>query len=197
MGKMESAIFGGGCFWCLEAAFRLVKGVNKVTSGYSGGETENPTYEQVSSGQTGHAEVVEIQFDPSVVKYVDLIKNFFEIHNPTTLNRQGSDIGAQYRSVIFYNNESQRKEAKAYIQEMEKSGQKIVTEIKELKKFWPAEEYHQRYFEKHPKAAYCQVVVRPKIEKLEKIISSKNGKDKKIKRRMEKRAYTGAISGDG
>ncbi|MFA5086702.1 MAG: peptide-methionine (S)-S-oxide reductase MsrA [Candidatus Paceibacterota bacterium] len=151
---METAYFGGGCFWGIEAAFLRVKGVQSVASGYSGGAIENPTYEQVSSGLTGHAETVQIKFDPAVIKYEDLLRIFFLIHDPTTLNRQGVDIGSQYRSIIFYENEEQKKIIEKVIEELSSGdmdkGKKIVTEIEPFAAFYPAEEYHQDYFNKNP-----------------------------------------------
>ncbi len=168
-GSTEKAVIGGGCFWCLEAVFEEVKGVKDVVSGYAGGTLDNPSYEAVCSGTTGHAEVVEITFDPNVVGFGDLLEIFWSIHDPTTLNRQGADVGTQYRSVIFYIDEEQKKVA----EESKKEAQKrfydpIVTEISPLAKFWPAEEYHQDYFRKNPYQGYCQAVVAPKVEKFKK-----------------------------
>ncbi len=167
--KKESAVFGGGCFWCLEAVFEDVRGVEDVVSGYAGGSVENPTYEQVCRGRTGHAEVVRITYDPEVVTYEDLLEIFWKIHDPTTLNRQGADVGTQYRSVIFYENESQRELARKSMEKAQKHFlDPIVTEISPLKKFWPAEEYHQDYFRRNPYQGYCQAVVAPKVEKFKK-----------------------------
>ncbi len=167
--KKESAVFGGGCFWCLEAVFEDVRGVEDVVSGYAGGSVENPTYEQVCRGRTGHAEVVRITYDPEVVTYEDLLEIFWKIHDPTTLNRQGADVGTQYRSVIFYVNESQRELARKSMEKAQKHFlDPIVTEISPLKKFWPAEEYHQDYFRRNPYQGYCQAVVAPKVEKFKK-----------------------------
>lgn len=166
--KLENAFLGGGCFWCLEAVYRHVKGVVEVTAGYAGGATINPTYETVSTGETGHTEVVKIEYDPAIIKYEDLLHIFFTIHDPTTLNRQGSDVGTQYRSVILYANEYQRDIAVKVMEEIEKEkvyAGPLVTGIFPLDHFFPAEEYHQRYFEKNPDASYCQLVVAPKVGK--------------------------------
>ncbi len=169
-GSTEKAVLGGGCFWCLEAVFEEVKGVKDVVSGYAGGSIENPSYDAVCSGATGHAEVVQITFDPSVVAFRDLLEIFWSIHDPTTLNRQGADVGTQYRSVIFYSDEEQKKIAEASKKEAQKRFyDPIVTEISPLVKFWPAEEYHQDYFRKNPYQGYCQAVVAPKVEKFKKI----------------------------
>lgn len=173
--KTERAYFAGGCFWCLEASFRLLPGVISVISGYAGGNTENPTYEQVSAGETNHAETVEIEYDPEIISYKELLKIFFMIHDPSAKNRQGADIGTQYRSVIFYATENQKNEAKKIKDQLEKSKEfpRVTTELLPLKKFWPAEEYHQNYFEKNPSHAYCQRAIKPKTEKIEKYLSSK------------------------
>lgn len=169
----ESACFGGGCFWCVEAAFELLPGVKAVTSGYAGGKTENPTYQQVCSGVTGHAEVTKIEFDPGRVSYDRLLEVFWEAHDPTTLNRQGADEGTQYRSVILYVNEAQKAAAeKSKRQAAGKFRNPIVTEIVPLTKFYPAEKYHQDYFRNNPDAPYCQVVIRPKLEKLKAKLSN-------------------------
>ncbi|BBG65833.1 peptide methionine sulfoxide reductase MsrA [Hydrogenimonas sp.] len=165
----ERAVLGGGCFWCLEAVYEEVKGVEEVVSGYAGGTVENPTYEAVCSGSTGHAEVVEIMFRPDVVSFEELLDIFWSIHDPTTLNRQGADVGTQYRSVIFYRNEKQKEIAKKSKAEAQKRfSSPIVTEISPLEKFWPAEEYHQDYFRKNPYHGYCRAVVAPKVEKFKK-----------------------------
>jgi len=164
------ATFGGGCFWCMDAVFRRVKGVERVTCGYSGGETSNPTYEDVCSDKTGHAEVVQIEFDPDLISYRELLEIFFSVHDPTTLNRQGNDIGTQYRSIILYHDKAQKEVAEEVIRSIEqKNGWKgkIVTELKKFEVFYRAEEYHQNYFEKNPHQAYCSVVIAPKISKLE------------------------------
>ena len=168
----ESAIFGGGCFWCIQAIFNRLKGVSKVTSGYAGGETPNPTYEQVCSGRTGHAEVVKIDFDPAIITYHDLLEVFFKAHDPTTLNRQGADVGTQYRSLILYSNADQNNEAEAYIAKLSNDkifSQPVVTEIKALETFYPAEAYHQDYYQLHPEKGYCQAVIAPKLAKLFKM----------------------------
>jgi peptide-methionine (S)-S-oxide reductase len=168
----ESAYFGGGCFWCVEAAFEMVPGVKSVTSGYAGGKTANPTYQQVCSGNTGHAEVTRIEFDPGKVSYDRLLDIFWEAHDPTTLNRQGADEGTQYRSVILYASEAQKAAAeKSKKDAAGKFRNSIVTDIVPLTQFYPAENYHQNYFRNHPNAPYCQVVIRPKLEKLKEKIS--------------------------
>jgi peptide-methionine (S)-S-oxide reductase len=169
MSKLETVVFGGGCFWCTEAIFQRLKGVESVESGYAGGNTPNPTYEQVSIGDTGHAESIRIEFDPSVIKFEDILNVFFATHDPTTLNRQGNDIGTQYRSIVFYMNDEQRDAAQKFIEQLEKDGvysDKIVTEVKALDKFWPAESYHQRYYNNNSSKPYCQFVINPKIAKL-------------------------------
>jgi peptide-methionine (S)-S-oxide reductase len=164
----EIATLGGGCFWCLDAIYADLIGVEKVESGYSGGNKENPNYQAVSSGKTGHAEVVQITYDPSLITYEDLLKIFFTIHDPTTLNRQGADVGSQYRSVIFYHHESQRASAEQIIDEI--STEKIwpdpiVTQIQPIEEFFIAEDYHQDYFMRNPNQGYCQVVIAPKVAK--------------------------------
>lgn len=167
--QLEKAILGGGCFWCLDAVYSRVKGVEEVVSGYSGGKTENPTYEEVSSGTTGHAEAVELLFDPEIISYEEILQIFFSVHDPTTLNRQGNDIGSQYRSIILYDTQEQKAVAENFIQNLEREkifSKPIVTEIKALKNFYPANTYHQKYFEKNPEQAYCQIIISPKIIKL-------------------------------
>jgi peptide-methionine (S)-S-oxide reductase len=159
------AVFGGGCFWCLDAIFRIVKGVKKVEVGYAGGRRKNPTYEQVCTGVTGHAEVVRIKFDENEISYDELLDIFFEIHDPTQLNRQGNDVGTQYRSIILYLDEFQQKRALKKIDELKSKGIDVVTEVKELKEFYKAEDYHQNYFENNPHNPYCQYVVAPKVLK--------------------------------
>lgn len=162
--KTEIATLGGGCFWCLEAVFEETRGVSNVINGYAGGVMANPTYEQVCRGATGHAEVVQITFDPSIISYNELLKIFWLIHDPTTLNRQGNDVGTQYRSVIFYHNEAQKKQAEASIKEFSsKFTQPIVTEVKPLEQFYEAEAYHQGYFKNNPNQGYCVFVVSPKV----------------------------------
>jgi peptide-methionine (S)-S-oxide reductase len=167
--KTGSIVLGGGCFWCTEAAYQLVSGVVSVTSGYAGGSRANPTYEEVCTGRTGHAEVVRVEFDPEKVSLDRLLDFFWVIHDPTTLNRQGADVGTQYRSVIFYADDAQRQAAEASMARANPEwGGKIVTEIKPLTTFYRAEEYHQDYFRKNPNQGYCQAVIRPKIDKLKK-----------------------------
>ena len=167
--KTETATFGGGCFWCMEAIFQRVPGVIHSTSGYSGGHTTDPTYEEVCAHGTGHAEVIQVQFDPSVISYQKLLGIFFESHDPTTLDRQGADVGDQYRSVIFYTSEEQHQAAlKAKKAAQADYSDPIVTQIEPLKKFWRAEDYHQDYFNQHPGQGYCSFVIKPKISKLQK-----------------------------
>jgi len=166
----QIATLGGGCFWCLEALYETFDGVKAVTSGYAGGGKDNPTYKQVCSDTTGHAEVVQIEFDPAKITYDQILEIFWDIHDPTTLNRQDHDTGTQYRSVIFYHDEAQKKAAeKSKNVAQAKFGGKIVTEIQPLKKFWPAEDYHQDYFRKNPNAPYCAYVISPKLQKLQKL----------------------------
>ncbi len=167
----EVATLAGGCFWCLEAVYDDLKGVEDVVSGYAGGQTRNPSYEQVCTGTTGHAEVVQITFDPSVVSFRDLLDVFFTIHDPTTLNRQGADIGTQYRSAIFYNSPEQKATAEQAIKDLEAAhlwSSPIVTEVTPLNVFYPAEAYHQEYFRHHPDAGYCRVVIAPKVARFRK-----------------------------
>lgn len=173
----ETATFGGGCFWCIEALFQRIEGVDSVTSGYAGGKKENPTYKQVCSGRTGHAEVVRVVFDPDVVSYDSLLDTFFEVHDPTTLNRQGADVGTQYRSVILVHSEAQRKAAEAKKAALNASGtfkRRIVTQIAPAGRFYSAEAYHQDYFRDNPNAPYCRAVIRPKVEKFEKKRKGRN-----------------------
>lgn len=163
------ATLAGGCFWCLEAAYRRVAGVERVESGYTGGETEDPTYHQVCNGRTGHAEAVRIEYDEQVISYRDLLSIFFTIHDPTTLNRQGADVGTQYRSAIFHHSPDQAAEARALVAELETArlfDAPIVTEIEPLREWYPAERYHHEYFERNTNQPYCQVVIAPKLEKL-------------------------------
>lgn len=167
--KTKLATFGGGCFWCMEAVYQLMDGVKSSTSGYAGGTVPDPTYEQVCTGATGHAEVIQVEFDLARISYEKLLETFWKAHDPTTLNRQGHDHGTQYRSVIFYHNEAQKlaaEKSKRAAQSHFKDP--IVTQIVPLVKFYRAEDYHQDYFRKHPDAAYCRVVIKPKLEKLEK-----------------------------
>lgn len=165
----EVATLGGGCFWCTEAIFNELKGVEKVESGYSGGKVEKPSYEEVCTGTTGHAEVVQITFNPTIISYRDLLQVFFTLHDPTTLNRQGADVGTQYRSAVFYHNDTQRKIAEEVIRDFDTSkiwGRPIVTEVTPFKAFYEAEDYHQEYFQKNQNSGYCQIVIAPKIVKL-------------------------------
>ena len=167
----EVATLAGGCFWCLEAVFDELSGVENVMSGYAGGATANPTYRQVCSGTTGHAEVVQVTFDPQVVSFRELLEVFFTIHDPTTLNRQGADVGTQYRSAVFYHSPEQQATAEQVIAELNEAGiwgKPIVTEIAPLRTFYPAEDYHQEYFQNNPGQPYCQVVVAPKVAKFRK-----------------------------
>lgn len=164
----ELATVGGGCFWCTEAVIERLPGVKKVISGYSGGQTVNPTYEEICTGRTGHAEVIQIEFDPAVISYDKILEVFFEAHDPTTLNRQGADEGTQYRSVIFYHNEAQQKAAaRAKIAAQALWPDPIVTEVSPLTKFYVAEKYHQDYFRNNPNQGYCTFVIKPKMKKLE------------------------------
>ena len=167
----EIAVFGGGCFWCTEAVFKMLKGVMSVSPGYTGGETKNPTYMDVSSGKSGHAEVIRIEFDPSQISYKELMSVFFGSHDPTTLNRQGADVGTQYRSIILYTNENQKKDAQIYIRTLNESsseGAKVVTEVKPLEEYYEAEDYHKNYYENNKNAMYCQLVINPKLAKAQK-----------------------------
>ncbi|HEY8531655.1 MAG TPA: peptide-methionine (S)-S-oxide reductase MsrA [Limnochorda sp.] len=169
--NLEVATLGGGCFWCLEAVYQEVEGVERVLPGYSGGHVEHPSYEQVCTGTTGHAEVVQLTFDPQVISYRELLEIFFSIHDPTTPNRQGADVGPQYRSVIFYHNPEQEAVARELIEQLEREGvygAPIVTEVVPFKAFYPAEAYHHRYFERNPNQGYCQVVIAPKLAKFRK-----------------------------
>jgi peptide-methionine (S)-S-oxide reductase len=174
--NLDTATFGTGCFWCTEAIFERVKGVVSVVSGYSGGTLENPTYKEVCEGTTGHAECTQITFDPKVISYDELLEIFWKIHDPTTLNRQGNDVGTQYRSVIFYHNDEQKQKAEYYKNKLteEKIWDKpIVTEITKFVKFYPAEDYHQEYYDNNPNQGYCAYVITPKVEKFEKIFKDK------------------------
>jgi peptide-methionine (S)-S-oxide reductase len=169
--RVDTATLGGGCFWCLEAVFLELNGVKRVVSGYAGGQVANPTYEQVCTGRTGHAEVVQVTFDPAQVSFRDVLQVFFGIHDPTTLNRQGADVGTQYRSAIFYNSPEQGSIARAVIEEIEKAGiwdAPVVTEVVPLTEFYPAEQYHQDYFQRNPGQGYCRVVIAPKVAKFRK-----------------------------
>ncbi|MDY6774512.1 MAG: peptide-methionine (S)-S-oxide reductase MsrA [Halobacteria archaeon] len=173
----ERATFAGGCFWCTESVFKHVEGVDSVVSGYTGGETDDPTYKEVCTGKTGHAEAVQVSYDPDVVSYRELLEIFFSTHDPTTLNRQGPDVGSQYRSAVFYHDDEQRREVESLVDELESSDEypygkgDIVTEINELEEFYEAEEYHQDYYDKNPGNAYCNANIEPKLRKLRKKFS--------------------------
>lgn len=167
----QTITLGGGCFWCIEAVLRDLRGVNEVISGYAGGHVANPTYEQVCREDTGHAEVVQVHFDPDVIKLHDILTIFFTLHDPTTLNRQGNDVGEQYRSVVFYSTPEQREIAQKVMQEIADRGiweDPLVTQLQPLETFYPAEDYHQRYFERNENQAYCQFIIAPKVAKLRK-----------------------------
>lgn len=174
--KMDTATFGTGCFWCTEAIFQQIKGVDTVVSGYSGGAVKNPTYKEICTGTTGHAEVLNIIYDPSVVSFSDLLLMFWYSHDPTTLNKQGADVGTQYRSVIFYHNEQQKTEAEFYKKKLDAEkvfDKPIVTEITAAEKFYPAEDYHQNYYNENGSQSYCMYVIRPKLEKFKKVFADK------------------------
>lgn len=175
--RTDTATFGTGCFWCTEALFEQLKGVLKVTSGYSGGHVANPTYKAVCSGETGHAECVQIQYEPDKISYDELLEVFWQVHDPTTLNRQGADVGTQYRSVVFYHNEEQKQKAEHYKAELDKNGafsKPIVTEIAPADRFYPAEDYHQEYYANNKNTnPYCAVVIRPKLDKFQKAFANK------------------------
>lgn len=167
--SFDVATVGGGCFWCIEAVYSELNGVVKAESGYSGGTVSNPSYEDVCTDETGHAEVVQVTFDPKVISYKEILQVFFSVHDPTTLNRQGADVGTQYRSVIFYHNESQKKIAEEVMSEMAKVWTSpLVTQLAPLDKFYRAEEYHQQYFRNNPSQGYCQMVIHPKLAKFRK-----------------------------
>jgi len=174
--QLEVATLGGGCFWCTETVFGEIKGVRKVEPGYSGGNLENPTYEQVSTGATGHAEVVQINFDPDIISFREILEIFFTMHDPTTPNRQGADFGTQYRSVIFYHSKEQKTLAKKLIEELESIeayDAPIVTQVEPFKAFYKAENYHKDYFKRNPKQTYCKLVIAPKMKKLRKHYKNK------------------------
>ncbi len=167
--QLETATLGGGCFWCTEALYQMLPGVKSVTCGFAGGTTPNPTYKEVCTGKTGHAEVVQIQFDPKVLSYAKLLQTFWDVHDPTSLNRQGADVGTQYRSIILYNSEAQKETAERSKAEAQKHfGRPIVTQIVPLKAFYKAEDYHQDYYRDNPNQPYCRLVIQPKVEKFEK-----------------------------
>jgi len=174
--KLETATFANGCFWCTEAVFQNLKGVEKVTSGYSGGHVENPTYEEVCNKGTGHAECLQIEYDPSEISFDELLEVFWKTHDPTTLNRQGNDVGPQYRSVIFYHNQEQKEKAEKYKAALNESGvfdSPIVTAIEPFTVFYPAENYHTNYYQNHKSQPYCYYVIKPKMEKLKKVFADK------------------------
>ena len=174
--KLDTATFGTGCFWCTEAIFQQLEGVEKVTSGYSGGTVPNPSYEQVCSKTTGHAECLNIMYDPAKISFDELLEIFWQVHDPTTLNRQGADVGTQYRSVVFYHNEEQKAKTGKYKAELDKSGafnNPIVTSLEPFIVFYPADDYHQNYYNNNSGQGYCQFVIRPKLEKFEKVFKSK------------------------
>lgn len=167
----EIAVFGGGCFWCTEAVFKMLKGVVSVEPGYSGGTTKNPTYEEISTGTTGHVEVIKVEYNPEEIIYHDLLTVFFGSHDATQVNRQGNDIGTQYRSVVFYTNIAQKEVAEKFIKELDESakdGEPIVTTVESLKTFYPAEDYHKNYYESNSNQGYCQVIIAPKLQKVQK-----------------------------
>ena len=169
MKESEKATFGAGCFWCVEAVFQRLEGVQDVLPGYSGGDKDNPTYKEVCTGRTGHAEVAQITFDPTIISFDELLNMFWQSHDPTTLNRQGNDVGTQYRSAIFYHNEEQRSTAEKSKEKFDISGIfsiQIVTEITALDQFWLAEDYHNNYYENNPNQPYCRIVIKPKLDKL-------------------------------
>ena len=175
--KIDTATFGTGCFWCTEAIFEQLDGVLKVTSGYTGGQVKNPTYKEVCTGETGHAECVQVQYEPEKISFDELLEVFWQVHDPTTLNRQGADVGTQYRSAIFYHNEEQKQKAEHYKAELNKNGafkNPVVTEISPASKFYAAEDYHQEYYQNNKNAnPYCAVVIRPKLEKFQKVFANK------------------------
>ena len=175
--KVDTATFGTGCFWCTEAIFEQLNGVLKVTSGYSGGQVKNPTYKEVCTGETGHAECVQVVYEPDKISFDELLEVFWQVHDPTTLNRQGADEGTQYRSAIFYRNEEQKEKSEKYKAELDKSGafnKPIVTEITAFDTFYPAEDYHQEYYQNNKNAnPYCSIVIRPKLDKFQKVFAKK------------------------
>jgi len=174
--QLDTATFGNGCFWCTEAIFQDIKGVVKVTSGYSGGKVKNPTYKQVCAGNTGHAEALQIIFNPAIVTYSELLQMFWYSHDPTTLNKQGNDVGTQYRSAVFYHNAEQKKEAEYYKKKLDEEkvfDKPIVTEITKFETFYPAEDYHQNYYKENGTQPYCMYIIRPKLEKFKKVFGDK------------------------
>lgn len=182
--NLHKATFAGGCFWCTEAVFQELKGVYKVTSGYLGGQVENPTYDQVCSGQTGHAEATQIMYNPDEIAFEELLEVHFKTHDPTTLNRQGNDVGTQYRSGVFYHTPEQKTTTERVIADLEKAkvyDQPIVTEVTAASKWYPAEEYHQDYYSNNPRQGYCAMVITPKMEKFRKVFADRLRKDKAAK----------------
>jgi len=174
--SVETATLGGGCFWCLEAVFQELRGVQSVVSGYAGGKVANPTYREVCGGRTGHAEVVQVQFDSEILSFEDLLKVFFAIHDPTTLNRQGADVGTQYRSAVFYHDDRQRRTVESVIRSLSEQQvflNPIVTEVVPYRAFYPAEDYHQNYFRTNPEQMYCRVVISPKLAKFRKAFGNR------------------------
>lgn len=174
--NMDTATFGTGCFWCTEAIFQQLEGVSKVTSGYSGGHVTNPTYDEVCSKTTGHAEVIQLVYDRSKISFEELLEVFWQVHDPTTLNRQGNDVGPQYRSVIFYHNQEQKEKSEKFKTELNKSGawaDPIVTAVEPIKNFYPAEDYHQNYYNENGNQPYCRFVVKPKLDKFKKVFKDK------------------------
>lgn len=174
--ELKKATLGAGCFWCVEAVFQQLEGVETVISGYTGGKIKNPTYREVCSGLTGHAEVAQITYDPQVISFEDILEVFWKTHDPTTLNKQGADVGTQYRSAIFYHDDEQKRIAEMFKKELDRSGafeKPIVTEISPLEDFYPAEDYHQNYFNQNPEQPYCQYVVKPKVEKVKRVFKEK------------------------
>ncbi|MEK7124491.1 MAG: peptide-methionine (S)-S-oxide reductase MsrA [Patescibacteria group bacterium] len=170
MPKIETIVFGGGCFWCTEAVFKMLKGIIAVEPGYAGGNKKNPTYEEVSSESTGHAETIKVEYNPDIISFKDLLAVFFATHNSTTKNRQGDDVGEQYRSIILYTNEEQKEESEKFIKELNNSspdGPSIVTEVKKLDVFYPAENYHKNYYQRNEQQPYCQIVINPKLKKVQ------------------------------
>jgi len=170
MAELDSIVLGGGCFWCIETLYNDLKGVQSAISGFAGGHVENPSYRQVVRGNTGHAEVVKVTFDPEVISLQDILNIFFTVHDPTTVNRQGNDVGPQYRSIVLYKNEEQKNLTNKTIKRFDEEvwDDPIVTQVEELEEFYPAEEYHQRYFEKNPNQGYCNFVIKPKVQKFRK-----------------------------
>jgi peptide-methionine (S)-S-oxide reductase len=173
--RIETAVFGGGCFWCTEAVFAMLRGVISVAPGYAGGHVANPTYMQISGGATGHAEVIRFEYDSSIISFDDLLNVFFATHDPTTLNRQGNDVGPQYRSIIFYSTPEQKAQAEQFIATLNGSGKEgapVVTTVEPLTEFWPAEDYHKQYYEHHKDQTYCQLVINPKLQKVQEHFAS-------------------------